>query len=112
MQAELKAKWIAALRSGEFSQAKTRLRDGDAYCCLGVLCQVSGGMSDSEWESYRYSFAHPTLVKAGLYGGTTLPRDSIAKKLADMNDMGKSFAEIADYIEREISAETSIKEGQ
>lgn len=54
MDAELKTKWVAALRSGEFRQATGKLRDGDpegdgyAFCCLGVLCVVKG----AAWQDY------------------------------------------------------------
>lgn len=33
---------IAALRSGEYKQAHKRLRDGDAFCCLGLGCEIMG----------------------------------------------------------------------
>lgn len=42
MKKTLKLKWIAALRSGAYKQGKGRLRRGDSYCCLGVLCEVAG----------------------------------------------------------------------
>ena len=38
----LQRKWIAALESGKFKQAKGRLFDGKGYCCLGVACVVMG----------------------------------------------------------------------
>lgn len=41
MNAELKAKWIAALRSGEYKQGRGKLKRNDLYCCLGVLCEVA-----------------------------------------------------------------------
>jgi hypothetical protein len=37
---EIKTKWIAALRSGEYKQAKHELHDGRGFCCLGVLAEV------------------------------------------------------------------------
>lgn len=45
-QAEARAKWVAALRSEEFTQATGGLRrelDKGAvgYCCLGVACEVA-----------------------------------------------------------------------
>lgn len=44
MKAEMKADWIAALRSGEFRQTTGTLRqrspEGDSHCCLGVLACV------------------------------------------------------------------------
>lgn len=47
MNAEIKRKWVAALRSGEYRQAKDYLArtndDGQVvgYCCLGVLCEIA-----------------------------------------------------------------------
>ena len=46
MKAEVKALWLAALRSGKYEQGQHALRvPGEqagqyAYCCLGVLCDV------------------------------------------------------------------------
>ena len=42
MDADLKAKWLEALRSGKYEQTQGTLRDGDAFCCLGVLCDLTG----------------------------------------------------------------------
>ena len=49
MDAELKSKWVAALRSGDFKQGEGMLHNPkeDSYCCLGVLCKVMG----AEWKS-------------------------------------------------------------
>jgi hypothetical protein len=45
MNPEIRAQWIAALRSGEYKQARgmltERTEDGDKHCCLGVLCQLA-----------------------------------------------------------------------
>lgn len=40
MNKEIKKKWIAALTSGEYRQGTLKLRNGDNYCCLGVLCDL------------------------------------------------------------------------
>jgi hypothetical protein len=41
MDPEIKAKWIAALESGEYKKGKHKLRGGDdTFCCLGVLCDI------------------------------------------------------------------------
>src|ERR1700722_19140718 len=44
MDPALKAKWVAALRSGEYKQGDGKLhnRTDDSYCCLGVLCRAMG----------------------------------------------------------------------
>jgi len=48
--------WIAALRSGQYNQAKGNLRaDKRQFCCLGVACHL---YDSSRWEigedGYRY----------------------------------------------------------
>jgi hypothetical protein len=35
-------KWVEALRSADYEQATGALRKDDAYCCLGVACDLSG----------------------------------------------------------------------
>lgn len=45
MDQEIKTKWVAALRSGEYHQIDGTLRGHDydghlGYCCLGVLAEV------------------------------------------------------------------------
>jgi hypothetical protein len=44
MDKKLKAKWVKALRSGKYAQGQTVMFNDNtgAYCCLGVLCEVSG----------------------------------------------------------------------
>lgn len=38
---EVKSKWVAALRSGEWQQGTGELNDGfGGFCCLGVLAEV------------------------------------------------------------------------
>lgn len=45
MNPEIKARWVAALRSGQYRQGKGRLccemGGGSSYCCLGVLCEIA-----------------------------------------------------------------------
>jgi hypothetical protein len=41
MDAEIKSRWITALRSGDYEQTHRRLADRDGYCCLGVLCEIA-----------------------------------------------------------------------
>lgn len=43
MNPDLKARWLAALRSGDYKQGPYRLETDDGrFCCLGVLCKVLG----------------------------------------------------------------------
>jgi hypothetical protein len=41
MKADIKARWIEALRSGNYTQGFGKLRDGNKFCCLGVLCELA-----------------------------------------------------------------------
>ena len=88
MNADLKARWIAALRSGEFKQAFGELQKNDGYCCLGVLCKVAGRTptnSADDTTLYDWMRLELGLPTAGLW---------------HRNDQQKlSFPEIADWIE-------------
>lgn len=104
MDAEVKAKWLKALRSGEYAQCKSRLYFDGNYCCIGVLAAVQGVdfKTDERFEEEDdiCTGTLPIELMAGLG-----PLDS--NELADMNDGGglrkaKTFSEIADYIEEKL----------
>lgn len=103
--------WIKALRSGNYKQGRSHLHQGDNYCCLGVACELSGlgNWTVSAWGEGVLDYfgdhgmmPEPVMEWLGLRGklGSYGPPD---KKLylADHNDNGKTFAEIADIIESE-----------
>ena len=84
--------WCEALRSGEFPQTERSLKNGAGYCCLGVAMEIFPALKK-----------HPicqTLSDGAceLLGITEYERDVLAWR----NDHGNTFAEIADYIEREL----------
>lgn len=108
MNAERKAAWVAALRSGNYKQTKYVLRDPEGFCCLGVLCDISGAgrwVAESFESGDEMRFAIPTdAVNAWL--GVSDANLWIGKKhLTDFNDAGVSFAQIADMIESYQEAE-------
>ena len=90
MDQKLKQDWVEALRSGKYKQGRLALYKpcSEAYCCLGVLCKVAGKECyPKDDRGSGYNWIHTVLPGA-------IPR------LADMNDReGKTFNEIADYIE-------------
>lgn len=97
---DVKQRWIEALRSGKYEQGQGRLRDGDRYCCLGVLCEIEGLVYDGEvyyWEGKGTD----ALVPYGFGRNINLDTD-IEEQLAKMNDSGKPFSEIADFIEENL----------
>ncbi len=57
MNPEVKARWVAALRGGEYTQdkytqGKSSLRNKyDELCCLGVLCDLAGKDGLGEWTT-------------------------------------------------------------
>ncbi len=92
---KLQKRWLAALRSGKYKQGRLRLRSGDNFCCLGVLCDVYDPKEWGEYGTYDYAHNMPpldVLIKCCL-------TPSFAHALAEANDKGKSFSEIADMIE-------------
>jgi hypothetical protein len=52
MDAELKRKWVEALRSGKYEQASGKLRVGNKFCCLGVLCDL---VDPEKWNRGEWS---------------------------------------------------------
>lgn len=112
---EMKAnrrKWVEALRSGKYKQTTQVLHDGEGYCCLGVLACVAGKTPDQ--LGIEETLVHfPDVMKfVGLsddnapYLTRRADPDDLddydeTDCLADINDAGKSFAEIADIIESE-----------
>ena len=102
MNPDVKAKWVAALRSGVFKQGRGMLwrADGDdkrRYCCLGVLRNITKGDSPATAQYPRASAAC-YLSDVDGQEESVLPGHT-ESVLAGMNDEGKSFAQIADFIE-------------
>jgi hypothetical protein len=103
---------VAALRSGKYKQGRDRLKTNDRYCCLAVACEVYqenvGGLTVDTYHEYDYEFTRyntqkhylPEAVKVWLGWKTDDGRlDNDIRTLADRNDAGASFAELAEIIE-------------
>jgi hypothetical protein len=88
MNAKLKAKWVKALRSGEYEQAHRALYNGAGFCCLGVLGVVCGVPLMRLEENAFLS----------TIGRSPLRRDD-EHALATLNDAGVPFEMIAGLIE-------------
>lgn len=96
----LKARWVAALRSGEYKQGEGQLRRNEEYCCLGVLCDV---MDKNKWSLSERKHEYLYDNKYGWRISNKVLLDTIQNALMDMNDeRGKNFTEIADYIEANV----------
>ncbi len=120
MKPEIKEKWIEALVSGDYTQGREALRSADnAYCCLGVLCDLhrkatkKKGWDEFDPDDYGYYYAGenktlpPTVaVWAGIDPMLDLGEIELESKrtkynsLAEANDGGRNFKQIASLIER------------
>jgi len=118
MDSDIKAQWLQALRSGEYEQTSGALEHGGKFCCLGVLCDlaVKAGVTERSQEAdgpvvYGTADGEDTsagILPDGVKEWSGLPQrnpifieDGNVESLAAKNDMGYSFAQIADLIERE-----------
>lgn len=113
-QRENVAKLVAALRSGKFEQAHNQLRAGDRFCCLGVACEIyrretSGGQWSGSYFHSENSSGHwldlPAAVANWLGGcnsGFDVTIGGTEDSLANHNDHGRTFAEIADALEQQV----------
>src|SRR3990172_10147457 len=92
MNAELKQKWVEALRSGKYPQGAIYLRSAkDYFCCIGVLVDVSGYQWPPLNGAHGYTFGQErtTLSPAqreqfGISYDTTC-------ELISMNDGSRQF---------------------
>lgn len=114
-------KWVTALRSGDYTQAKRVLNDTEGYCCLGVACEtaIADGLPLEAVEKGFTAYFQPATGMHVQYGeaATFLPEDVKTwlgvktvspwvryngrwHTLTDLNDDGGfSFRDIANLIE-------------
>ena len=132
MNPEVKTKWLEALRSGEYLQGKEfllrRTADGEErFCCLGVLCNLYAqehpgtGFNLMTEETFAYVSQWMSAVTRRKKGESlfefdrhvvNLPKEVrewagvpahwVQGTLAEMNDNGKSFKQIASWIEEHL----------
>ena len=110
MNQEIKAKWVAALRSGEYTQTKESLNNCRGFCCLGVLCDISKqetgfGIEETYAENDGAENLGLTVrAWAGLpaSSGATVEINGIHSPLTHHNDSGRTFLEISDAIEAQL----------
>ena len=129
MKKTVMKKWVKALRSGKFKQTKNRLKRTNAqgkvnHCCLGVLCELyndemiknkkeklqetTQSSYDEKQVTHSFDGIDDVLPKkvmnwSGLYnceGGINDPTKCYELSLSEMNDAGKRFITIANFIEK------------
>lgn len=110
--------WVKALRSGKYKQSSESVLKGNdgGYCCLGVACALfekENGVDLTKRNGYYETDDEVEALTGGEFskvrewlglrtGYGTYSRygcDLYTSSLAEMNDQGGSFEEIADFIE-------------
>jgi hypothetical protein len=135
MKQELKEKWVAALRGGDYKQGRNALRktndlysDRKEYCCLGVLCEIS---ETGKWDEMGY-YLVPQPISGSVSTSKNFLPTALLKELgiefnngkfcigekydkyinyfslAELNDAGFTFDQIADVIEYFFDVEPGV----
>lgn len=129
MNPEIKARWVQALRSGEYAQGTEALRSSATddrpwratevtHCCLGVLCDIHRKDGGAEWDTTYQSNTYfgaadvlPEEVMAWAGLSETDPvldihdnvvSASIHNDGSSGSSPGRSFIEIAYAIEEQL----------
>lgn len=111
MDQEVKIKWIKALRSGKYKQITNKLCDGEGFCCLGVLCEISN--LPKHVGSNKVFYTVETLDREpyqiwgdfpyhGALGVTGEQATELTSKNDGRSERRHSFGEIADWIEQNL----------
>lgn len=118
---ERKQLWLAALEGGEYRQERGRLRRNNAFCCLGVACDVYVKHAENPaltWDPYDNMSTDKGFPHSQ---GSVLP-DEVAEwfgldednpcgdfrevgrkeSLASLNDDGLTFKQIAQVIREKL----------
>ena len=100
MDPEQKRIWVEALRSGVFQQGMRSLFDFSTgrFCCLGVNLKVVHGFAPATNE---HDACFPALPEGHWSDKVAIDHNAI-QELIKMNDNGKSFNEIAGWIEEHL----------
>ncbi len=121
--------WIAALRSGEYLQGTGQLKfskkSTTSHCCLGVLCEIQAkrgiGVLEAStilpWEvnfinrSTEESWDFTDNIPVSEVTNSVFLEGNEVSVLWKMNDIkGKTFLEIAEYLEKEIKPKAIARE--
>lgn len=101
--------WIAALRSGEYSQTTGVHKQADTFCALGLGYELCPGRV---WVPFKGCSGHSFVAEGGkvvpplLFQMSDLPPDALTHIAYQLNDNGASFLEIADHLESLLPQET------
>lgn len=104
MDKDIAGIWVKALRSGNYEQGSGNLQNMNGFCCLGVLCDLGSknGVTTIKTDDRlvgNYLSNQKSIVSwSGV--GSTKGDFGDGVSLADLNDGGTNFNELADLIEK------------
>ena len=101
-----KEKWLIALRSGEYEQCKGALYDNGKFCCIGVECHLHGVSIKAMKKNAKTGGTNMSFDKIPKYMNMLVDYKRLSTSpqqiLIEMNDGGKFFKQIANWIERNL----------
>ena len=94
---ELQEKWLTALESGEYTQARGMLRDSeDNFCCLGVMCDIVQPdhwvktTVKQEWYECDFVWYYRDVMEENIVHNMDVP-SSIRQKIRFRSPSGHFF---------------------
>jgi len=108
---DIAMQWVAALRSKRWKKTHGTLKDEHGNCCLGVLCEVLDKKpmyrtnGAYEFDGFTATLPQDVRQRAQIKTGEAAPYRRVTidgatfHSLADANDGGCTFEQIADWIE-------------
>ena len=103
-----KDEWVKALTSGKYKQGAGQLCNYDCgnprYCCLGVLSDIQGRLMNGSDGQFYLSEDNPNfyiLRNKGIFPAQIQTAMGISRQndIAELNDSGVSFEDIAKVID-------------
>ena len=103
-------RWVNGLANCEVDQTTAYLHTEDGFCCLGFACHLEDpnnwkykGSRLYSYEDYTYGLPTDIRLKLGL---TSIQEHF----LQSMNDGGKTFPEIAQYLKDNVYTDINFEE--
>ena len=89
---------IQILRMTNLQQCKRQYHNDGKFCALGVIVHEKYG-----WNGFGNPYGYESLSPGQQL--LTILGDAVICKIASLNDHGKSFSEIADWLEKNLFKE-------
>lgn len=110
IDANLKEKWLEALESGKYPKGKHHLNRKGHFCCLGVLCEVTGLKPIFEGPNFEnnYECSIAEYVINGNHSSSLVPDNWLGLKkdelgnLMNLNDLSDSFEDVIKWIKENL----------